>query len=101
MAPPSREGAIFFQKYTSFSSKSKPKTQKNRNTSLEQGLLGTAQMKLLTGGFEAEPLFAHWIQAVAPLMANLTQAVSPLLAKGTCAVPYINPKHQGERHIKS
>ena len=38
--------------------------------SLEQGLLGTAQMKLLTGGFEAEPLLAHWIQAVALRIAN-------------------------------
>ena len=27
--------------------------------SLEQGLPGTVQMKLLRGGFEAEPLLAH------------------------------------------
>ena len=68
--------------------------------SLEQGLPGTAQMKLLTGGFEAEPLLAHWIQAVALLTANQTQAVAPLLAKGTCAVPCIDPKHKGEQQIK-
>ena len=63
---------------------------------LEQGLPGTAQMKLLTGGFEAEPLLAHWIQAVAPPIANWTQVVAPLLAKGTCVVPCIDPKHKGE-----
>ena len=62
--------------------------------SLEQGLPGTAQMKLLTGGCEVELLLAHWIQVVALRMANLTQVVAPLLAKGTCAVPYINPKHR-------
>ena len=57
--------------------------------SLKQGLPGIAQMKLLTGSFEAEPLLAHWIQVVAPLMANRT-----------CAVPGIDPKHKGERKIK-
>ena len=55
--------------------------------SLEQGLPGTAEMKLLTGGFEVEPLLAHWIQAVALLMDNLTQEVAPLLANRTCTVP--------------
>ena len=34
-------------------------------------------------------------------MDNLTQAMVPLLANITCVVPYINPKHQGERQIKS
>ena len=34
------------------------------------GLPGTVQMKLLTGGFEAEPLLAHWIQVVAPPITN-------------------------------
>ena len=34
-------------------------------------------------------------------MANLTQEVAPLLANKTCVVPCINPKHQGERQIKS
>ena len=58
--------------HNSFSSKSKPKTHKNKKQSLEQGLLDTAQMKLLTGGFEAEPLLAHWIQVVAPHIANIT-----------------------------
>ena len=70
MAPPDCEGAFFF-KYTSFSSKSKPKnTQKMKIQSLEQGLLGTVQMKLLIGGFEAKLLLAHWIQAVAPRATN-------------------------------
>ena len=55
--------------------------------SLEQGLLGTVQMKLLTGSFEAEMLLAHWIQAVAPCIANWTQAVASLLANRTCAAP--------------
>ena len=68
---------------------------------MEQGLPGTAQMKLLTGGFEAELLLAHWIQAVAPLMANQTQVVAPLLTNRTCVVPYVNPKHQGERRTQS
>ena len=67
--------------------------------SLEQGLPGTAQMKLLIGGFEAAPLLAHWIQAVAPRIANRTQAVAPLLANRTCAIPYKNPKHK--EHKKS
>ena len=60
---------------------------------LEHGLPGTAQMKLLTGGFEAEPLLAHWIQVVAPRAANWTQAVAPLLANRTCVVPCVNTKH--------
>ena len=64
--------------------------------SLEQGLPGTAHMKLLTGGFEVEPLLAHWIQVVAPLLANWTQVVASLLANRTCVVPCVNPKHQGE-----
>ena len=44
--------------------------QKIKIQSLEQGLPGTAQMKLLIGGFEAEPFLAHWIQVVAPRAAN-------------------------------
>ena len=55
-------------------------------------------MRLLTGSFEAAPLLAYWIQAVAPRIANLTQAVAPLLAKGTCAIPCINPKHKIKTH---
>ena len=61
-----------------------------RCQNLEQGLPGTAQMKLLTSSFEAEPLLAHWIQAVALPIADWTKAVAPLLAKGTCAVLYNN-----------
>ena len=37
-------------------------------------------MKLLTGGFEAEPLLANWTQAVAPCIANWTQAVALRIA---------------------
>ena len=61
---------------------------------MEQGLPGTAQMKLLTGGFEPEPLLSHWIQVVAPRMDNYTQVVAPLLANRKCAVPCKNPKHK-------
>ena len=67
--------------------------------SLEQGLPGTAQMKLLIGGFEAEPLLAYWIQAVTPLMANRVQVVAPLVASSTCGSLNIS-KTQGEREIK-
>ena len=38
--------------------------------SQEQGLPGIAQMKLLTSGFEEEPLLTHWIQVVAPHTAH-------------------------------
>ena len=46
-------------------------------------------MKLLTGGFEEEPLLAYWIQAVALLLAKCIRVV-----------PCINPKHKGEKQIK-
>ena len=69
--------------------------------SLEQGLPGTAQMKLLTDSFEVEPLLAHWIQAVAPRLVNWTQVVAPLLANRTCMVPCKNPKHKENDNIKS
>ena len=75
-------------KYTlHFHKKVSQKHTKIKIQSLEQGLPGTAQMKLLTGGFEAELLLSHWIQAVAPCMANLTQTVALLLANRTCVVP--------------
>ena len=68
---------------------------KNLNKSEPRiGLPGTAQMKLLTDDFEAEPLLAHWIQAVVPLMDNLTQTMAPLLANRTCVIPCKNPKHK-------
>ena len=95
------EWSIVFQKYTSFSSKSKPKTHKNQNTKSGTGPTWHCADEVADRWFEAELLFAHWIQAVAPLIANLTQAVASLLAKGTCVIPCINPKHQGERQIKS
>ena len=44
-----------------FHQKVSQKHTKIKIQSMEQGLPGTAQMKLLTGGFEAEPLLAHWI----------------------------------------
>ena len=56
------------------------------------GLPGIMQMKLLTKGFEAKPLLAHWIHAMAPLMANWTQAVALLLTKGTCVILCNHPE---------
>ena len=53
-----------------FHQKVSQKHTKIKIQSLEQGLPGTTQMKLLTVGFEAEPFLAHWIQAVAPHIAN-------------------------------
>ena len=85
---------FFFKNTLHFHQKVSQKHTKIKIQSLEQGLPGTTQMKLLTGVFEAEPLLAHWIQAVAPLMAKLTQAVTPLLANRTCEVPCKNPKHK-------
>ena len=60
MAPPSREGA-FFLNTLHFHQKVSQKHTKIKIQSLEQGLLGTSQMKLLTCIFEAAPLLAHWI----------------------------------------
>ena len=79
-----------------FHQKVSQKHTKIKIQSLEQGLPGTTQMKLLIGGFEAKQLLAHWIQAVAPCTANWTQEVAPILSNITCAVPCVNPKHQGE-----
>ena len=59
-----------FKNTLHFHKKVSQKHTKYKIQSLEQGLPGTTQMKLLTGDFEAEPLLAHWIQAVAPCMAN-------------------------------
>ena len=70
MAPPSHEGAFFFKNTLHFHQKVNKKHTKNKIQSMEQGLPGTVQMKLLIGGFEAEPLLAHWIQAVAPHIVN-------------------------------
>ena len=61
----------FFLNTLHFHQKVSQKHIKIKIQSLEHGLPGTVEMKLLIGGFEAESLLAHWIQAVAPLMANL------------------------------
>ena len=90
MAPPSLEGALFFKNTLHFHQKVSQKHRKIKIQSLELSLPGTTQMKLLIGGFEVEPLLAHWIQAMALL-----------ISKGTCVVPCVNPKHQGELQIKS
>ena len=70
MAPLSHERALFFKNTLHFHQKVSQKHTKIKIQSLEQGLPGTVQMKLLTGGFEAELLLAQWIQAVAPRTAN-------------------------------
>ena len=85
---------FFFKNTLHFHQKVSQKHIEIKIQSLEQGLPGTAQMKLPTGGLEAELLLAHWIQAVAPRIANWTQAVASLLAKGTCVVPRIDTKHK-------
>ena len=72
MAPLGREGALFFKNTLHFHQKVSQKHIKIKIQSLEQGLPGTAHMKLLRGGFEAEPPLSHWIQAVAPHIANWT-----------------------------
>ena len=61
MAPLGHEGAFFFKNTLHFHQKVSQKHTKIKIQSLEQGLLGTMQMKLLTGSFEVEPLLAHWI----------------------------------------
>ena len=54
---------------------------------MEKGLPSIAQVELLIGGFEVDPLLAHWIQVVAPRIAHWTQAVAPLIANRACVVP--------------
>ena len=50
---------FFFKNALHFHQKVSQKQTKIKIQSLEQDLPGTAQMKLLTGGFEAKPLLAH------------------------------------------
>ena len=52
-------GSIFFQKYTSFSSKSKPKTQKIKIQSLEEGLPGTTLERSWQSGSGPTSLLAN------------------------------------------
>ena len=59
MAPSGREGALFFKNTLHFHQKVSQKHTKMKIQSLEQGLPSTAQMNLLTCGFEAEPLLTH------------------------------------------
>ena len=59
MSPPDSEGAFFFKTTLHFHEKVIQKHTKIKIQSLEQGPPSTVQMKLLTGGFEAEPLLAH------------------------------------------